>query len=186
MISAAQRCQHKISNKGARNTQSGTCEGSHLAHSQSRPFDAALMLFCSLQLAQEARTSTKRNETNSALSHFALSHSCFLSALPPAPPPPVRKKFCVYLCISDYSTHRRLHRFEEAAWFTRNGKSQHVVGLAGQGVYLTWGCLVQGFGHSPWEPGPASARALTLDFRIGRGNLPTQKPATYKPRKAHP
>ena len=50
MISEAQRCQQKISNKEARNIQSGTCEGSHLARSQSRPSDAALMLLLLLLL----------------------------------------------------------------------------------------------------------------------------------------
>ena len=36
--------------KEARSIQSGTCEGSHLARSQSRPSDAALMLLLLLLL----------------------------------------------------------------------------------------------------------------------------------------
>ena len=31
-------------------------------------------------------------------------------------------------------------------------------------------------------PGSLAQRAFTRDFRLGWGNLPTQKPATYKPR----
>ena len=69
---------------------------------------------------------------------------------------PARKKFSTSIHIPDYSTHRRLHRFEGAAWCTRNGKSQHVVGLAAQGVYLTRDCLSTGFGHPLWGPVPMS------------------------------
>ena len=66
--------------KEARSTQSGTCEGSHLARSQSRPFDAALMLLCSLQLAQKARTSKKMDESQlNSLALGALTLSLSLS-----------------------------------------------------------------------------------------------------------
>ena len=47
-FSATNKVINKISRKEARNIQSGTCEGSHLARSQSRPSDAALEPFCCL------------------------------------------------------------------------------------------------------------------------------------------
>ena len=49
-FSAGSRIRMKSAHKDATNTHSGTCEGSHLARSQSRPSDAALMLLLLLLL----------------------------------------------------------------------------------------------------------------------------------------
>ena len=110
-----------------------------------------------LRRCKQSNRLRKCGECASAISHTQHRATQQHTHIRQSSPHLVRKKFRKDVAMSDCEDHRGFGHFEEAAWCTRNGKSQHVVGLAGQGVYLTWGCLVQGFGHSPWEPGPASS-----------------------------
>ena len=105
--------------KEARNTHSGTCEGRHLVHSQSCPYDAALMLFFACSSSRKPEHQGKSMKSNSTLSYFALSYSHFLSALTHSPPHPARKKFRRDAAMSTCPRPPRLRAFERAAWISR-------------------------------------------------------------------
>ena len=90
-----------------------------------------ILLFLLLLPHQNA---SKNAKGASGLSSHSLSHTPIFSQAPlPAPPPHVRKKLCVYLCILGRSAHRRLCGFVGMAWFRSSCQchQQSIIKQAG-------------------------------------------------------
>ena len=83
--------------------------------SQSRPSDAIIHTILLLLLLKGNQTLLENTGCKSALSHLALSHSRFPTALRQPPPHPASKKSRTFIEVSDCSPHRRLCVFVGAA-----------------------------------------------------------------------
>ena len=112
----------QISNKDARNTQSGTRENTHLSSSQSRPSLAMSKPILLLLLLEANHNASEKLRLASKLSAVERSRTPAFSQRSRQPRPhPARKKFCIYIDIPDYADRRGFGHFKEAAWFTNNG-----------------------------------------------------------------
>ena len=91
--------------------------------------------------ATSPQSCRKWMEADSPLSHLALSHSRFLSALTQSPPHPASKKFRTFIGILGRSANRRLRPFLWAAWFIVSCQRTQQTNKCGQDVYLHWSDL---------------------------------------------
>ena len=128
--------------KEARNTQSGTCEGSHLARSQSRPSNAIIHTILLLLLLLPHQNASGNSRRASELS----SHSLFGTLAPSQPsrshPRPLPARNSALLLISSpalliggfvFSWNRH-----EAAWVRVTCQCHQQSNKRAQDVYLYW------------------------------------------------
>ena len=125
--------------KEARNIHSGTCEGSHLARSQSRPSDAALESLYAAAAAAAATPKRLRNakpEEASRLSHTWRSHTpaCSQPSRSHRRTPPARNSAFVSTpslalilrgSVLSYDRGRGLvHRQQGSAWMSKQVRAR--------------------------------------------------------------
>ena len=143
--------------KEARNVQSGTCEGSHLARSQSRPSGAALEPFCCCCCCCDTRKSQKRGgrQGGDNVSHsprlnsrmHCLQHNSRLTS----------KKFSTYIEMSARAAERGRRPFVGAAWSRASCECHRQSDKRAQDVHLYWSHLATSLpayslGAGPSEP----------------------------------